>query len=286
MLTSEKKAKSRHRERNYFKPPRSTQDLIPVDTVYPDGMFLSNGNIYSKSFRFSDVNYQIADQSEQEDIILDLRALAKKCTPGEISQITIVNRHINRELLDKLQYPERRDGLDEFRREMNGILESQAGRGTGIIQERYFTMSVCKATPKEAQTHFDRAGTELSLGFAKLGSVFAPIGLSDRLRILHDFYRPGDEDYWQFDFADKQRKKHSFKDSIAPMSFLPAPDYFKIGSRYVRVLAMTEYASWVNDEALALYAAEQEVKLANVVQQALVEFLDNHNIEIPDREEN
>lgn len=39
-------------------------------------------------------------------------------------------------------------------------------------------------------------------------------------------------------------------------------------------------------EALALYAAEQEVKLANVVQQALVEFLDNHNIEIPDREEN
>lgn len=39
-------------------------------------------------------------------------------------------------------------------------------------------------------------------------------------------------------------------------------------------------------EALALYAAEQEVKLANVIQQALLEFLDNHDIVIPNREGN
>ena len=103
MLQSEKKLKARHREKNYFKRPRSTQDLIPVDTVYPDGMFLSNGNIYSKSYRFSDINYQIAGQAEKEGIIREMRALAKGCTPGEMSQITIVNRHINRELLERLR---------------------------------------------------------------------------------------------------------------------------------------------------------------------------------------
>ena len=250
MLQSEKKLKARHREKNYFKRPRSTQDLIPVDTVYPDGMFLSNGNLYSKSYRFSDINYQIAGQAEKEGIIRDMRALAKGCTPGEMSQITIVNRHINRELLERLQYPPAGDGLDELRGEMNGILESQAGRGTGIIQERYFTASVSKSTPKEAGIHFDRVGTELALGFANMGSKLAPVDLSGRLRILHDFYRPGDENYWHFDFEDKRRKRHSFKDSIAPMSFLPAPDYFKIGSRYVRVLAMTEYASWIYDDTV------------------------------------
>ncbi len=250
MLPSEKKAKAHHREKNYFKRPRSTQDLIPVDTVYPDGTFLVGGNIYSKSYRFSDVNYQIAALGEQEEIIKDMRALAKKCTPGEVSQITIVNRHINRELLDKLQYPAAGDGLDELRREMNGILENQAGRGTGIIQERYFTMSVCKSTPKEAQIHFDRTGTDLSLAFTGIGAQFTPISLSDRLRILHDFYRPGDQDYWHFDFEDTKRKRHSFKDSIAPMSFLPAPDYFKVGSRYVRVLAMTDYPSWIDDRTI------------------------------------
>ena len=96
MLQSEKKLKARHREKNYFKRPRSTQDLIPVDTVYPDGMFLSNGSIYSRTYRFSDINYQIAGQAEKEGIIRDMRALAKGCTPGEMSQITIINRHINR----------------------------------------------------------------------------------------------------------------------------------------------------------------------------------------------
>lgn len=39
-------------------------------------------------------------------------------------------------------------------------------------------------------------------------------------------------------------------------------------------------------EALALFAAEQEVKLASVIQQALLEFLDNHDIVIPNREGN
>ena len=78
MIPTEKKIKARHREREYFKRPRSTQDLIPVDAVYPDGMFLSNGGIYSKSYRFSDINFDIADGPEKEDIIREMRALIKE----------------------------------------------------------------------------------------------------------------------------------------------------------------------------------------------------------------
>lgn len=251
MLQSEKRAKTKHRDRKYFTRPRSTQDLIPVDTVYDDGMFLSNGGIYSKCFQFSDINYTIADQSQQESLIRDLRSINKSCTASEISQITIINRHLNQELLDALRYTMAGDEYDVFREELNTMLENQIGRGTGIIQERYFTMSVSKNSAKEAKTHFDRVGTEMALRFAGMGSNFVPMGLSDRLRILHDFYRPGDESYWDFDFKDKKKKGHSFKDSIAPMSVVPARDHFQIGGRYVRVLAMTEYASWIDDGTLS-----------------------------------
>lgn len=251
MLQSEKRAKTKHRDRKYFTRPRSTQDLIPVDTVYDDGMFLSNGGIYSKCFQFSGINYTIADQSQQESLIRDLRSINKSCTASEISQITIINRHLNQELLDALRYTMAGDEYDVFREELNTMLENQIGRGTGIIQERYFTMSVSKNSAKEAKTHFDRVGTEMALRFAGMGSNFVPMGLSDRLRILHDFYRPGDESYWDFDFKDKKKKGHSFKDSIAPMSVVPARDHFQIGGRYVRVLAMTEYASWIDDGTLS-----------------------------------
>lgn len=233
MLLSEKRVKSKHRDRRYYVRPVSTQDLIPVDTVYDDGMFLSNGGIYSKSYRFSDINYTIADQSQQESLIKDLRSINKSCTAAEISQITIVNRRINEDLLDSLRYTEQHDDYDGFRKELNTLLETQIGRGTGIMQERYFTMSVSKSSAKEAKTHFDRVGTEMALRFAGMGSKFEPIGLGERLRILHDFYRPGDEDYWRFDLADKKAKGHSFKDSIAPMSWTPARDHFRMGDRYV-----------------------------------------------------
>ena len=89
MLASEKKLKARHREKNYFKRPRSTQDLIPIDTVYPDGMFLSNGGIYSKSYRFSDINYDTLEDKEKEGIIRAMKSMAQKCTFGELAQITL-----------------------------------------------------------------------------------------------------------------------------------------------------------------------------------------------------
>lgn len=263
MIPSEKRMKSRHREKDYFKRPRSTQALIPVDMVYPDGMFLSNGGIYSKSYRFSDINYGIADEPEQLEIVKQMRDLLKSCTQNEVSQITMVNRHINRELLDKLQYADRSDGLDDLRHEMNEILESQAGRGNGIMQELYFTMSVCKSTPKEAQIHFDRAGNEMKLKFAGVGSRLTPIELSERLRILHDFYRPGDEDYWHFDPEENRKSGQSFKDSIAPMSFLPAPTYSKIGTKYARVLAMTSAPSYVDTKLLTdLLGLDMEMVLS------------------------
>lgn len=251
MLKSERNAKARHRDRNYFVPLKSTQEAIPVDTVYGDGMFLCNGGIYSRTYRFDDVNYTIADRPEQEDLIRALRSIAKSCTTAEISQITIINRHINNELMAALQYPMKQDGYDGFRLELNDMLVKQSGRGTGIIQDRYYTASVVKQTPKDARMHFDRVGTELSLRFSSMGSRFSPVDLSDRLRLLHDFYRPGDENYWSFDFEDKKRKKHSFKDSIAPMSMQIKRDHFEVGGKFGRVLAMTEYANWIDDSTLS-----------------------------------
>lgn len=61
--------------------------------------------------------------------------------------------------------------------------------------------------------------------------------------------------YWQFNFKDKQKKKHSVKDSIAPMSMVIKRDYMEIGDRYARVLAMTDYANWIDDSTLSRITA-------------------------------
>lgn len=108
MLKTEREAKKNHRDKNYYQAPVSTQAIIPFESCFEDGMFLSNGGIYTKTYQFSDVNYSIADRTEQEDLIRALRSVAKSCTTAEYSQYTIINRHINKELLEELYLKEKK----------------------------------------------------------------------------------------------------------------------------------------------------------------------------------
>ena len=71
------------------------------------------------------------------------------------------------------------------------------------------------------------------------------------LRILHDFYRTGEETSFRFDLSETRRKGHSFKDLICPDSFEFEKDYFRMGDRFGRVIFLREYASYIKDDMIA-----------------------------------
>lgn len=52
-------------DKERFTVPRSVQDIIPIRRIWPDGVF-QFGSKYSKTLRFSDINYAIASK---EDIV-------------------------------------------------------------------------------------------------------------------------------------------------------------------------------------------------------------------------
>lgn len=52
-----------------------------------------------------------------------------------------------------------------------------------------------------------------------MGSKCAEVNGEDKLRILHDFYRTGEESGFHFDIQENMRKGHSFKDYICPDTF-------------------------------------------------------------------
>ena len=53
-------------DKERFTVPRSVQDIIPIRRIWPDGVF-QFGSKYSKTLRFSDINYAIASK---EDIVV------------------------------------------------------------------------------------------------------------------------------------------------------------------------------------------------------------------------
>ena len=101
---------------------------------------------------------------------------------------------------------------------------------------------------RSARAYFTRIGADLAARFAALGSKCVELDATDRLRILHDFYRAGDEGSFHFDMADMARKGHDFKDYICPDGIEKHSDYLKLGDRYCRVLFLKDYANYIQDE--------------------------------------
>ena len=51
-------------DRTAYKIPRSVQDVIPIQRIFADGIF-QFGTKYSRTLRFSDINYAIASKEDK-----------------------------------------------------------------------------------------------------------------------------------------------------------------------------------------------------------------------------
>lgn len=239
-------------EREKFKIPKFVQQAIPIQCIWPDGIF-KTGKLYSKSFRFTDINYYIADRERKKDMFLNYSELLNAMDSGATAKITINNRRIDKEEFERsILLGMKEDGLDQYREEYNEMLRSKISEtNNSIIRERYLTISVFKKSIDEARTFFSRVGTEVMSHLAKLSSVGEELDAGERLKIFRDFFREDEEPCVEFDLKVFAKSGHSFKDWIAPDSMEFYHDYFKINDRYGRILYMQNYANYVKDSMIS-----------------------------------
>ena len=222
------------------------QDVIPIRRAWADGIFLV-GNRYAKTFCFTDINYLVASREAKGSMFLDYSELLNSLDTSASHKITINNRSINRVSFeqDVLMRPHH-DKRDFFRGEFNSVLTPFASSDS-VNQEKYLTVTVSKRNINEARAFFNRVGAELSSHFAALGSRFTEMDAVQKLRVLHDFYRPGEDIDFHFDAHDMMLKGHDFRDYICPDSIEKHSTYVKLGRKYCRVLYLKDYASYIKD---------------------------------------
>ena len=231
-----------------YRVPKRVQDVIPIKCMWSDGIFLV-GTRYSKTFKFTDINYMVASQEAQKKLFLAYAALINSLDCGATTKITLNNRHLNRKnFADTVLMKLKNDYLDYYRMEYNDVIMSKATGGNGIIQEKYVTVSVCKKNIEDARAYFARVGAELTARFAALGAKVTEMDATEKLRVLHDFYRSGEEVYFRFDAQDIMRKGHDFRDYICPDSVEKHSDYLMLGGKYARVIYLKDYASFISDQ--------------------------------------
>ena len=109
-------------DKEKFKVPRSVQQAIPIRKIWPDGIFQVESK-FSRTFRFTDINYSIASKADKTEMFLDYSELLNALDSGCTAKITLNNRKINKEEFEQsLLIPMKGDGLDEYRKEYNDIL--------------------------------------------------------------------------------------------------------------------------------------------------------------------
>ena len=235
-------------DREKYVIPRRVQDVIPIQKIWEDGIFLTGGR-YAKSFRFTDINYQVASEPDKEKMFRGYSAIINSLDCGATTKITIFNHRMSQINFEKsILMPMQWDGLDDYREEYNQMLLDKATNGNGIVQEKFITISVRKKDVDAARSFFARVEADLSSHFAALGSTCGPMNAIERLQILHRFYRSGEENEFRFSLRDSARKGHCFRDYICPDFIERHSDYLQIGDRFARVLYLKDYASYIQDD--------------------------------------
>ena len=229
--------------------PRSIQKSIPIQKIYEDGIFAVAG-LYSKTWRFYDVNYAVASKEKKESLFLSYCAFLNALPVRTQVKITLFNRTMNQKEFSKsILMQMRGDGRDRLRAEFNDILSSHAASSNHLIQEKYITISTQRKNIQEARSFFQRVSTELSVSLSRMNVKVREVTITDRMRLFHDFFRPADSDFY-FDLPNIVRSGHDFKDSIAPDYMTFRKDFYEMGKHVGRVLFLRDYASFIQDEMI------------------------------------
>lgn len=244
MIRSYTRLLSQNKEK--YKVPKKVQDTIPIDVVYDDGIFQIGKN-FTKTFKFTDINFMISSEEVQESIALKYSDILNSFDSSVMAKITINNRKIDKAVFEKESLFKHQDShTDKFVDEYNKLLVSKVKESDEIIQEKYITITVTKNNVLEARALFKRIAGELRSRFASLGSKLVELSANERMKILHDFYRNGHEDEFSFDLKDVMKKGHSFKDKIIPRNVKYKNDYFQFDNKFGRVVYVSDLPNWLD----------------------------------------
>ena len=238
-------------DKEHLTVPKSVQDTIPIRRIWPDGLFQFGGK-FSKTIRFSDINYAIASKEDKMSMFLGYSELLNALDTGSTTKITINNKRLNRRNFEQeILIPPQGDHLDGGRSEYNAmLLDKVTDSSNSMVQERYVTVSAHKKTPEEARTFFDRVMNDVTTRLNHLDSHCEELDTVERLRVLHDFYRVGEESRFHIDLRECMKTGRSFKDTICPDSMEFRKDHFIMGDKYGRAMFLKEYASYIKDSMI------------------------------------
>ena len=243
-------AKNSNKDKNKM----SAQDSIPFQRMFPDGICRIDETTYSKTVRFSDINYQL-NTNEDKSAIFDGWCDFLNYFDSSISfQLSFINRPTSRDsAVQSISIPLQGDAFDSIRAEYTDMLRSQLSKGkNGLIKAKYLTFSIEANGIKAAKPRLEQIASEILNNFKRIGVSAEVLNGHERLEIMHGLFHMDDDDPFAFSWDWLVPSGLSPKDFIAPSSFeFRNGRYFSMGKTLGAVSFLQILAPELNDHLLS-----------------------------------
>ncbi len=233
--------------------PHSTQDSIPFQRMFPDGICRVTDNYYTKTIQFQDINYQLAQQEDQTAIFEEWCSFLNFFDSSIRFELSFMNMATDASNFEKMIHiPFRKDNFNPVRSEYSTMLKRQLAQGNnGLTKTKYLTFGIEADSMKQAKPRLTHIEIDLLNNFRKLGVRANVMNGKERLRLMHDMFHMGDTDKFMFDWKWLPKSGLSVKDFIAPTCFaFPKSRVFQMGGMYGSMSYLQITASDLSDQML------------------------------------
>ena len=200
----------------------SAQQSIPYREMAKDGICRVQDKYYSKTIRFYDINYQLAQNEDKNAIFENWCDFLNYFDSTIHFQLSFVNHHSNmKEFESIIQIKPQNDDFDDVRMEYAQMLKNQLAKGNnGLVRTKYITFGIEADNIREAKPKLERIEADILNNFKVLGVSAYPLNGEERLQVLYETFNPDEKTPFKFSYDSVLRTGMGTKDFIAPTSFV------------------------------------------------------------------
>ena len=233
--------------------PRTAQQSIPFQRMFPDGICRVTDRYYTKTIQFQDINYQLAQQEDKTAIFEEWCSFLNFFDSSIHFELSFMNMSTDADAFEKsIRIPYQNDGFDDVRAEYGMMLRQQLQKGNnGLTKTKYLTFGIEADSMKQAKPRLDHIEVDLMNNFHRLGVAAKLLDGKERLQLMHSMFHMGDQEKFRFDWKWLSKTGLSVKDYIAPTSFaFPGSRIFRMGKLYGAMSYLQITASDISDQLL------------------------------------
>ena len=247
--------------------PRTAQQSIPFERMFPDGICRVGTDYYTKTVQFQDINYQLAQQEDKTEIFEEWCSFLNFFDSSINFQLSFENMATDVSDFEKsIAISHKKDGFDDVRDEYSEVLLHQMEAGNnGLTKTKYLTFGIHAESMKTAKPRLIHIETDILNNFKRLGVQAERLNGADRLELMHRQFHMGDDAKFRFDWKYLAGSGLSVKDFIAPSSFsFPTGRYFQIGEMYGCMSFLSIDASDISDRLLADFLSMESSQIVTM----------------------